>query len=458
MKRTFASLLMFGGFLMLLLIAQLNSARNSVNGKFCYRKKGNNEIRVNKSNLYIEPPPQLVSYQHKPREELFAANVDRNMSSVNQLATNETKVYTSPTHIMQLITQLNKKQRIINSEKFGPVTNETVLITVQVHSRLTYLRYLVDSLRAAVDISSAIVVFSHDIYDEDVNKLVRSIDFCRVMQIFYPQSIQTHQHTFPGEDPNDCPRNIKRTEAERMKCNNYNHPDLYGHYREAKFTQMKHHWWWKLNRIFDQLHVTKHHNGFLLLLEEDHYVAEDFISVFKQMQAKIVESCAHCNIISLGTYTEKIRKGSYDVMDGFPWTTNKHNMGMAFNRTTWNAIRSCAKFFCEYDEYNYDFSLQNVNRKCLEKKLFVDVIRGPRVYHIGECGVHHKNKDCNADEKLYDVLKSLNLAKKNRQLYPKSLRQGYAYTTQSTKDFHANGGWGDIRDHKLCLDMTINTS
>lgn len=30
------------------------------------------------------------------------------------------------------------------------------------------------------------------------------------LQIFYPYSIQTHEHEYPGEDPGDCPRNIKR--------------------------------------------------------------------------------------------------------------------------------------------------------------------------------------------------------------------------------------------------------
>lgn len=45
------------------------------------------------------------------------------------------------------------------------------------------------------------------------------------------------------------------------KCNNALYPDLYGHYREAKFTQTKHHWWWKANRVFDQLDVTRYHTG-----------------------------------------------------------------------------------------------------------------------------------------------------------------------------------------------------
>lgn len=81
------------------------------------------------------------------------------------------------------------------------------------------------------------------------------------MQIFYPFSIQTHPHEFPGEDPEDCPRNLHQEQALIQKCKNALHPDLYGHYREAKFTQTKHHWWWKANHVFNQLEVTQSHSG-----------------------------------------------------------------------------------------------------------------------------------------------------------------------------------------------------
>lgn len=87
-----------------------------------------------------------------------------------------------------------------------------------------------------------------------------------------------------------------------MKCNNALYPDLYGHYREAKFTQTKHHWWWKVNRVFNQLEVTRNYTGLVLFLEEDHYVAEDFIYILKLMERTCKEACRHCNILSLGTY------------------------------------------------------------------------------------------------------------------------------------------------------------
>lgn len=69
---------------------------------------------------------------------------------------------------------------------------------------------MIVSLAQARDISKTLLVFSHDFYDEDINDLVQSIDFCKVLQIFYPYSIQTHPHEYPGVDPGDCPRDIKK--------------------------------------------------------------------------------------------------------------------------------------------------------------------------------------------------------------------------------------------------------
>lgn len=350
----------------------------------------------------------------------------------------------------------NKVQRIHNLEKFGPVTNETILITIQVHNRISYLSHLIDSLRHAQNISDALLIVSHDVYNDTINQIVQSIDFCMFLQIFYPHSIQTHPKTFPGDDPKDCPRDATAIEARELQCNNQFHPDMYGHFREARFTQMKHHWWWKLNRIFDQLEATKHHNGFLLLLEEDYFMAEDFIPVLKLLRRQMLASCESCNVMSLGTYTENIFKSTHNKFDVNPWITSKHNMGMAFNRSTWMDIKRCATFFCGYDEYNYDFSLQNVNFNCLEKKLLVAILRGPRVYHIGECGVHHATSDCNSDDKVREVKKRLTTAKSKNLLYPSTLKQGFFLKIPTSTTLTPNGGWGDKRDHNLCLNITLD--
>nr|CAD7399341.1 unnamed protein product [Timema cristinae] len=413
--------------------------------------------------------------------------------------------------IKRNIERYNDLQTVLNEDVFGPVQNDSLVIVVQVHTRLIYLRHLIVSLAQARDIDSVLLVFSHDYYDEEINELVQSVDFCKVMQIFYPTSIQTHPHEFPGESAGDCPRNVKKEQAKEMMCINALHPDLYGHYREAKFTQTKHHWWWKANRVFNQLEVTRNHTGMVLFLEEDHYVAEDFIHVMRLMEKTCRSSCDKCNILSLGTYLktynyygdskkkealkamkrhQSFSPGSMAPSWGFqilptlyqhyqklanmlvvlsstaedgeievqisaevtPWISSKHNMGMAFNRSTWQDIRHCAEFFCTYDDYNWDWSLQHISQGCLAHKLHAMVMKGPRVFHIGECGVHHKKANCESTAVISKVQQVLKYA--NKHLYPSYLTLTVTNINKKQKLRKGNGGWGDIRDHQLCVNMT----
>ena len=57
------------------------------------------------------------------------------------------------------------------------VPKETI---VQVHSRPDYFEYLIKSLRGAKGISDALIVVSHDLFSEEMNRLVGTIDFCKV--------------------------------------------------------------------------------------------------------------------------------------------------------------------------------------------------------------------------------------------------------------------------------------
>lgn len=67
-----------------------------------------------------------------------------------------------------------------------------------------------------------------------------------------------------------------------------------------------------------------------------------------------------------------------------PWITVSNNMGFGIKRDTWKMIKSCSKEFCEYDDYNWDWSLQLISDKCLPKRLTVLLPLFPRVYHIGQ--------------------------------------------------------------------------
>jgi len=99
-------------------------------------------------------------------------------------------------------------QKIFNVEKFGPVTEESFILVIQVHSRVEYLTLLIESLQHVKSIENALIIFSHDVFVPELNEAIQNIDFARVMQIFYPTSIQLNPHTFPGESPDDCPRDL----------------------------------------------------------------------------------------------------------------------------------------------------------------------------------------------------------------------------------------------------------
>ncbi|XP_050595202.1 alpha-1,6-mannosyl-glycoprotein 2-beta-N-acetylglucosaminyltransferase isoform X1 [Bombus affinis] len=507
-------------------------------------------------------------------------------SSTLTNASTETLTEFEIAEIRRNIERANAEQRVYNEESFGPLANDAPIIVIQVHTRLTYLRHLIVSLAQAKGIEQTLLVFSHDVWHPDINYLVQSVDFCRVMQIFYPHSIQTHPRTFPGEDPNDCPRNIRKEQALNLGCINAKHPDLYGHYREAKFTQTKHHWWWKANRVFDQLSITRNHTGIVLFLEEDHYVAEDFLHVLRLMERTCKHSCKRCNVLSLGTYLKTynyfadfsrkflgvnsalqkellrglkrweasarqqsakaedvigtsdrgringipsnsgsgssstgsssnstptgtsnnknssvsgnviasntgaavilpiarnaqiVRSASawafqllpelysyYQKAEVIPWISSKHNMGMAFNRVTWNKLRKCAAQFCSYDDYNWDWSLQHIAQTCMppskgpgiaprtESGLITMMMRAPRVFHIGECGVHHKKTNCESTAVIAKVQNVLKAARDH--LFPTQLTLTVAGTAKKTKLRKGNGGWGDTRDHRLCWNITV---
>lgn len=102
-------------------------------------------------------------------------------------------------------------QKIYNLEKFGPVNENTYVLVIQVHSRVEYLSLLVDSLSRMQNIENSLIIFSHDLYLPGLNEAIRNIDFARIMQIFYPHSIQLNPNRFPGQSPDDCPRDISPT-------------------------------------------------------------------------------------------------------------------------------------------------------------------------------------------------------------------------------------------------------
>ncbi|NWR81459.1 MGAT2 acetylglucosaminyltransferase, partial [Centropus unirufus] len=348
-----------------------------------------------------------------------------------------------------LVYQLNFEQPLRNAASFPLAPGGELAVVVQVHERGEHLRLLLESLRRAPGVEKLLLVLSHDLWAEELNRLAASVDFCAVLQIFFPFSIQLYPGEFPGRDPRDCPRDLAKAAALRLGCINAEYPDSFGHYREAGFSQTKHHWWWKLHFVWERVRALREHAGPVLFLEEDHYLAPDFFHVFKKLWALRERECPECQVVSLGTYSP-IRggfAGRADKAEVKTWKSTEHNMGMAFGRDTYQKLIECTDAFCTYDDYNWDWTLQHLTVSCLPKFWKVLVPEIPRVFHTGDCGMHHK-KACRpaAQSAKIEALLSTN----QQYLFPETMTVSKRYSMAPLAPHVKNGGWGDIRDHELC--------
>ncbi|BFZ02173.1 hypothetical protein BsWGS_05212 [Bradybaena similaris] len=351
--------------------------------------------------------------------------------------------------LKQEIIRINKEQVIHNLDKYQlNLSMNGLVFVIQVHDRVDYLRTVVDSMRKVQGIENSLIVVSHDVYSDQLNEVVNSVEFCPVMQIFFPFSQQVYSHEFPGEDPNDCPRNVKKDEAIVKKCNNAEHPDKYGHYREAKYCQAKHHWMWKLYHLFEEIHVLKDYEGDVMILEDDYYLSGDIIASLQKLKELRKRECLDCRMLVLGNYE---KNQNYPVngakAERAYWISSKHNMGMTFNRSLWLEIKKCAKQFCEFDDYNWDWTLMHLSMTCIPEKVRILVMKATRIFHIGECGMHTKSSNCDPVKKVKEA--ETKLQENQQHLYPDaiSLAGDSRFKLQDPKP---NGGWGDIRDHRLC--------
>jgi alpha-1,6-mannosyl-glycoprotein beta-1,2-N-acetylglucosaminyltransferase len=128
-----------------------------------------------------------------------------------------------------------------------------------------------------------------------------------------------------------------------------------------------------MNYVWEGIVPMRTFNGYVILLEEDHFVSPDFLYILEMLitnkeRYKIIKQiiinnqtlhslCAECNIISLGIYLKAYGtyRSNINHLAIHPFFSSKHNMGMALNRNTWAQIRNCSQLFCAYDDYNWDW-------------------------------------------------------------------------------------------------------
>ncbi|KAG7240285.1 hypothetical protein INR49_027096, partial [Caranx melampygus] len=137
------------------------------------------------------------------------------------------------------------------------------------------------------------------------------------------------------------------------------------------------------------------------------------------MSALKREQCTDCDILSLGSYSHIGYSSKANKVEVKAWKSTEHNMGMALSRETYQKLIQCTDTFCTYDDYNWDWSLQHLTVSCLPSYWKVMVSEAPRIFHAGDCGMHHKKSSCSPisqKTKIENILQS-----SGNQLFPKNL-------------------------------------
>ncbi|CDW57712.1 UDP GlcNAc:a 6 D mannoside [Trichuris trichiura] len=310
------------------------------------------------------------------------------------------------------------------------------IIVVQVHDRVDYLKELVHSLEHVRNIGDALLVFSHDVYSTKINSIVEAIKFCRTVQLLYPLRLELFKN-FPNGNDGSCSQAINNNSCRKGQLRSS---------KVASLAQIKHHWWWKAIQVFEHIVPQSDYDGWVLFLEEDNYVSPDLLNILDKIIANKKSICEACEFLVLGNYkvlTEFLSPAQVEVVQ---WFSSQHNLGLAFKKSLWMEIKKHAKTFCTYNDYNWDWTLNYISMRILAKRWKAILVKKPRVFHIGDCGVHKRSGQCTKSLNRVKLYLEKTASHENVSTIVVSLTLPTIRKTSSP-----NGAWADKRDHLLCL-------
>lgn len=157
-------------------------------------KEARDDSLVNSDHHRVPLPQTKPTNKNSERQ---AKNMSKEEGSRNNtkdritervLLQNDAKLDTIPSQkgpdslqlLRELILKHNREQKVLNADKFPPLSGDGLVLVVQVHRREGYLKQLLESLRTVKEIESVLLVVSHDYYYDEMNSIVQSVDFCRV--------------------------------------------------------------------------------------------------------------------------------------------------------------------------------------------------------------------------------------------------------------------------------------
>ncbi|XP_010532976.1 PREDICTED: alpha-1,6-mannosyl-glycoprotein 2-beta-N-acetylglucosaminyltransferase [Tarenaya hassleriana] len=329
-----------------------------------------------------------------------------------------------------------------NLDLYPRLAKDHIVVVLYVHNRAQYLKVVVESLSKVKGIDETLLIVSHDGYFEEMNKIVESIKFCQVKQIFSPYSPHIFHGSFPGVSPNDCKG---KDDAERKHCEG--NPDQYGNHRSPRIVSLKHHWWWMMNTVWDGLEETKGHEGHILFIEEDHFLFPNAYRNIQILSKLKPEKCPDCYAANLAPSDVTSRGEGYASFVA----ERMGNIGYAFNRTVWRSIHKKAKEFCFFDDYNWDITMWATVFPSFGSPVYT--LRGPRTsaVHFGKCGLHQGKGDKGACIDNGSVNIGVEETDKAVNIKEEWGVRVFKHQPGYKAGFKGWGGWGDRRDRQLCL-------
>ncbi|KAL8041489.1 hypothetical protein ABFX02_10G168300 [Erythranthe guttata] len=354
-----------------------------------------------------------------------------------------------PQNKLSIFLQNRNLMKPMNSDLYPNLADNHIIIVLYVHNRPQYLQIAIDSLSKVSGIEETLLIISHDGYFKEMNKIIESIKFCQVKQIFAPFSPHIYPTRFPGSSKFDCK---SKEDPSKMTCRG--NPDQYGSFRSPKIVSLKHHWWWMMNTVWDGLKETSDNNYSrnILFIEEDHFI---YPNAYRNLHLLIElknEKCPHCYAVNLAPANVLSRGEEWDSLIA----EKIGNIGYSFNRTVWRKIHKKAREFCLFDEYNWDITMWAAVYPSFGGPVYT--LRGPRTsaVHFGECGLHQGQGGKTAC--VYNG--GLDFEVKEIDRVANIDSEWGVFVREQGKDegykngFKGWGGWGDVRDRQLCLDFS----
>ena len=129
-----------------------------------------NEIKSNRADSKVQEDKVQVDEKNED---------DKSIVGKGKLQTNDN--IDPVIKMREIVSEINKNEVVLNDDKFPSFG---LVMIIQVHRRIEYLKILLESLRDARDISEVLLVVSFDYYDEELFSVVDKVDFCKVIVIY----------------------------------------------------------------------------------------------------------------------------------------------------------------------------------------------------------------------------------------------------------------------------------